>query len=180
MNSYPRSINPFIDDYDDDSSSTAGSYYSVETPPEFPPPPPPPAHMSHLKLPAFWPDPPVAWFAGVEAQFKLHQVSSQDEWFCHVTAPLDKLSLKKVVHLVTTPDPWEPYTKLKDALLPSLELTDFMRVELLHVVEPLAIGAPRRHVGAVAGRPALQHLCCPVPAGPPQGYQSAAHPLGPQ
>ena len=42
-----------------------------------------------------------------------------------------------VVHLVTTPDPWEPYTKLKDALHPSHELTDFMRVELLHVVEPL-------------------------------------------
>ena len=31
----------------------------------------------------------------------------------------------------------EPYTKLKDALLASHQLTDFQRVELLHAMEPL-------------------------------------------
>ena len=66
----------------------------------------------NTKLPAFWLDAPVAWFAAVEAQFKLHRVSSHDKRFCHVTATLDKLFLKKVVHLVTTPDPWERYNKL--------------------------------------------------------------------
>ena len=75
---------------------------------------------SHLKLPAFWPDAPVSWFVAVQFQLQqLHRVSSQDEWFCHVTAALNKLSLNKAVHLVTTPDPWEPYSKLKDALLAS-------------------------------------------------------------
>ena len=48
-----------------------------------------------------------------------------------MTTAQDKFSLKKVVHLVTTPDPWEPYTKLKDALLASHQLTNFQRVELL-------------------------------------------------
>ena len=85
----------------------------------------------NTKLPAFWLDAPVAWFAAVEAQFKLHRVSSQDERFCHVTTAQDTLSLKKGVHLVTKPDPWEPYTKLKDALLASHQLTNFQRVELL-------------------------------------------------
>ena len=51
------------------------------------------------------------------AQFELHQVTNQKERFCHVTAALDKLSLKKIVHLVVTPDPLIPYTKLKEALL---------------------------------------------------------------
>ena len=112
MNNYPRSLNPFIDDYynDDDSySGTADSFYTAE-PPQFPPPPPPAVHMSHLKLPPFWADAPVAWFAAVEAQFKLRRVWAQEEQFCHVTAALDKMSLKKVVHLVVTPDPLQPYT----------------------------------------------------------------------
>ena len=39
----------------------------------------------NTKLPAFWLDAPVAWFAAVEAQFKLHRVSSHDKRFCHVT-----------------------------------------------------------------------------------------------
>ena len=91
--------------------------------------------MSHLKLPPFWTDAPVAWFAAVEAQFKLSRVWAQEEQFCHMTAALDKMSLKKVVHLVVTPDPLQPYTKLKDALLASHQLTDFQRVELLHAME---------------------------------------------
>ena len=64
-------------------------------------------------------------------------MTSQKEKFCHITAALDKLSLKKIVHLVVTPDPLSPYTKLKEALLASHELTDFQRVELLLAVEPL-------------------------------------------
>ena len=111
MSTYPRYLNPFLYDYEDldDTSSTADSYHSADSPPDFCPPPPPPTHMSHLKLPGFWPDAPVAWFADVEAQFKLSWVSSQDEQFCHVTAALDDLSLKKVVHLVVIPGPVEPY-----------------------------------------------------------------------
>ena len=48
-----------------------------------------------------------------------------------MTATLDKLSRKKVVHLVVTPVPMEPYNKLKEVLLTSHQLTNFQRVELL-------------------------------------------------
>ena len=137
-NGYPRNLNPFLDPYeDDDNISSAGSFYSASSPPNFPPPPPPPRMMSNLKLPVFWADAPVAWFAAAEAQFQLRHVISQSEKFCHVTAALDKLSLKKVVHLVVSPDPVLPYFKLKEALLASHQLTDFQRVELLLAVEPL-------------------------------------------
>ena len=47
------------------------------------------------------------------------------------------MSLKKVVHLVVTPDPLEPYAKLKDVLLASHQLTDFQQLELLHAMESL-------------------------------------------
>ena len=138
MNNYPASLNPFLDDDDDDSAS----FYSAALPPSFPPPPPPQYNMSHLKLPVFWADAPVAWFAAVEAQFKLRRVWSEDEWFCNITAALDKMTLKKVVHLVATPDVTQPYTKLKEALLASHQLTDFQRVELILAMEPLGSRKP--------------------------------------
>ena len=138
MNSrYPPNLNPFLDEFDnDDTASSAGSYFSATLPPSYPPPPPP-VNMSNLKLPAFWTNAPVAWFTAAEAQFQLCRVSSQSERFCYVTAALDNMSLKKVVHLVVTPDPEVPYNKRKEALLASPQLTDFQRVELLLAVEPL-------------------------------------------
>ena len=98
--------------------------------------------MSNLKLPAFWADAPVAWFAAAEAQFQLGHGASQSEKFCHVTAAPDKLSLKKVVHSVISPHPQLPYNKLKEALLASHQLTNFQRVELLLTVEPLGCRKP--------------------------------------
>ena len=112
---YPAYLNPFLDG-DDDNTAT---FYSAASPPDFPLPPPPQFNMSHLKLPVFWADAPVAWFAAVEAQFKLRRIWSEEERFCNVTAALDKMMLKKVVHLVVTPDIVQPYSKLKEALLAS-------------------------------------------------------------
>ena len=138
MSNYPPSLNPFL--VDEDLLSNADSYNTAALPPNYPPPPPP--MTTNFKLPAFWPDAPVAWFAAVEAQFRLRRVASEDERFCHVTGALDKQSLKKVVHLVINPDPVAAYSKLKEALLSSHHLTDFQRVELLHAMEPLGSRKP--------------------------------------
>ena len=138
MSTYPSSLNPFL--VDEDLLSNADSYNTAALPPNYPPPPPP--MTTNFKLPAFWPDAPVAWFAAVEAQFRLRRVASEDERFCHVTGALDKQSLKKVVHLVINPDPVAAYSKLKEALLSSHHLTDFQRVELLHAMEPLGSRKP--------------------------------------
>ena len=81
--------------------------------------------LPNIKLPPFWNDAPVAWFVTAEAQFELRLVDSQKERFCHLTTALDKLSLKKIVHLVANPDPYLPYIKPKEALLASHVLSDF-------------------------------------------------------
>ena len=142
---YPQNLNPFLADFlaDDDNFSSADSYETAELPPpDFYPPPPPHPVMSNFKLAAFWPDAPVAWFGAAEAQFRLRRVTSEDERFCHVVAALDKQSLKKIVHLVVSPDPLLAYSKLKEALLACHQLTDFQRVELLHAMEPLGARKP--------------------------------------
>ena len=72
MANYPLDLNPFLDDVD---FSSVSSYNTAELPvPNFLPPPL--LAMSMLKLPAFWADGPVAWFAAVEAQFQLRCVFS--------------------------------------------------------------------------------------------------------
>lgn len=90
-----------------------------------------------VKLPQFWTDAPVAWFAAAEAQFLLRRITSQIDRFCLVAAALDKDTMKKVVHLVTSPHPDTPFTALKEALLASHHLTDFQRVELLLAMDAL-------------------------------------------
>ena len=138
MAHYPNNLNPFMEDYFDDTDS----FFSADLEPPQHPPPPPPGRFSNMKLPGFWADAPLPWFAAAEAQFQLRQVTSQSERFCHVTAALDKATLKKVVHIVTTPDALQPYTILKEALLASHHMTDFQRVELLHSMEHLGSRKP--------------------------------------
>ncbi len=111
-------------------------------PPPVPPPPPPRPLPSSVKLPPFWPDAPLAWFAAVEAQFRLRGVAREVDRFCLVAAALDKDTVRQVVHLVAEPDPVAPYTRLKDALLASHVLTDFQRVELLLALGPLGDRKP--------------------------------------
>ena len=73
----------------------------------------------------------MAWFGVAEAQFHLRRVVSEADRFCLVAAALDKETLKKVVHLVSAPDPVAPYAVLKEALLAAHQLTDCQRVKML-------------------------------------------------
>ena len=85
----------------------------------------------------------MAWFTAVEAQFKLRRIWSEEEGFCNVTAALDKMTLKKVMNLVVvTPGIVQPYSKLKEALLASHQLTYFQRVELILAMELLGSRKP--------------------------------------
>jgi hypothetical protein len=40
-------------------------------------PPPPPANNHHIKLPAFWPNNIISWFAMAEGQFVLRNVNDE-------------------------------------------------------------------------------------------------------
>jgi hypothetical protein len=47
-----------------------------------------------------------------------------------------------VLDILEHPDEEEPYTKPKQRLLDSHEMTDFQRMEMLHRVEPLGARRP--------------------------------------
>jgi len=119
-------------------------------PPQPPPPlPPRPNSLGNFKLPEFWIDAPVAWFGAVEAQFRLRNVQAEVDRFCLVTQALHKETVRQVMHLVADPDPVQPYTLLKQALLSSHVLTDFQRVEQLLAMEPLGSRKPSQLLAAM-------------------------------
>jgi len=128
-----------LNDDDEEMEEIAAAAAPPLLPPPLPPnlAAPPPAPAVNFKLQPFWADAAVAWFAAAEVQFTLRRIVSQQDRFCLVAAALDKDTLKKVIHLVTTPHPVTPYTQLKEALLVSHQLTDFQRVELLLAMPPL-------------------------------------------
>jgi len=119
-------------------------------PPLLPPPLPPrpvfhpqqPVNIGNFRLQPFWPDAPVAWFGGAEAQFRLRRVVEEADKFCLLVAALDKEAARSVTHLIADPDLETPYTRLKEALLASHLLTDFQRVERLVAMEPLGARKP--------------------------------------
>jgi len=133
-----------LDDDEDMEEVDAAAAAPLQLPPPLSPnlAAPPPAPAVNFKLQPFWADAAVAWFAAAEVQFTLRRVVSQQDRFCLVAAALDKDTLKKVIHLVTTPHPLTPYTALKEALLVSHQLTDFQRVELLLAMPPLGSCKP--------------------------------------
>jgi len=124
----------------------------LDMPPPVGPPPLPPrpaAQLGSFKLPEFWIDAPVAWFGAVEAQFRLRRVILEVDKFCLVTQALHKDTVRQVMHLVAEPDPVQPYTLLKQALLASHLLTDFQRVEQLLAMEPLGDRKPSQLLAAM-------------------------------
>ena len=98
-------------------------------------------HQKYFKLPEFWPSSPHAWFGIVEAQFRIRQVTSEDDRFMLVASILPESSVRKVAHLLSTP-PADCYTQLKAALLSSHQLTDIQKAELLFNMDDLGSKRP--------------------------------------
>ena len=98
-------------------------------------------HQKYFKLPEFWPSSPHAWFGIVEAQFRIRQVTSEDDRFTLVASVLPESSARKVAHLLSTP-PADCYTQLKAALLSSHQLTDIQKAELLFNMDDLGSKRP--------------------------------------
>lgn len=98
--------------------------------------------VDKVKLPPFWPDSPAAWFMSAEMQFQLRGITAQTDRFCLIAAALDKESLKRVMHVLSNPDPATPYDVLKEALVVSHQLNNFERVQLVLAMPPLGARKP--------------------------------------
>lgn len=95
-----------------------------------------------LKIPQFWGSDPVLWFAQVEAQFALSNITRSITKFNHVIAALPQEFAMEVRDLLVKPPSEEPYESLKEKLVQRTTLSEQKRLQQLLTAEELGDRKP--------------------------------------
>ena len=105
-----------------------------------------------IKIPPYWSQDPMIWFAQVESQFATRGISTERTRYDHVVAALPQEVAMEVRDVIVNPPTSNPYSKLKEklldrttqseqkrlhTLLTSLELGDRKPTQLLREMERL-------------------------------------------
>lgn len=107
-----------------------------------------------VKLPTFWVDKPAIWFAQVEAQFQIANISGDSTKYNYVVGHLDQKMAGEVEDIITNPPVEGKYDKLKEALIQRLSVSQEKRVRQLLSDEELGDRKPSqflRHLRSLAG-----------------------------
>ncbi|XP_026330015.1 uncharacterized protein LOC113237625 [Hyposmocoma kahamanoa] len=107
-----------------------------------------------VKIPPFWPDKPTLWFAQLEGQFALANVTTDATKFYHVISVLEPKYAADVEDIITKPLSTEKYEKLKSELISRLSSTRAERWKQLIFKEELGDRNPSqflRHIRSLAG-----------------------------
>ncbi len=75
-----------------------------------------------IKIPPFWPSDPELWFAQVEAQFAIKQITVQNTKYSHVVAALSPEAATEVRDLILNPPETNLYDVLKKSLIERVSL----------------------------------------------------------
>ena len=105
-------------------------------------PSPPAVHAVSLKLPPFWPNDHLVWFAQVEAQFLTRNITSQSTQFAYVVSSLQPEIAQEIRDLLISPPTDEPYTKLKSELIKCTSASEQKRLHQLLISEELGDRKP--------------------------------------
>ena len=107
-----------------------------------------------VRIPPFFPEDPSMWFAQVEFQFKLANITVDDTKFSYVVSNLEPLYAKEVRDVITNPPATDKYEKFKTELIKRLSASQEKRVRQLLMHEELGDRKPSsflRHLTALAG-----------------------------
>ncbi|XP_037822778.1 uncharacterized protein LOC119611311 [Lucilia sericata] len=83
-----------------------------------------------MKIPRFWKDNPVLWFAQIEAQFALHNVTNERTKYFIILADLDADVLSQVSDIVMNP-PNDAYKQIKQRLIDHFSVSEENRIKTL-------------------------------------------------
>ena len=84
-----------------------------------------------LKLPTFWIEEPEVWFAQVDAQFAIRNITVTDTKYHYAVAALDQTTARRVLDILRTPPGGDKYQALKDRLLGTYALSEDERAARL-------------------------------------------------
>lgn len=107
-----------------------------------------------VKVPPFWPDEPALWFAQLEAQFALAQITTDSTKFYHTISNLEYKYINEVKDIVTKPPTENKFESLKRELIARLSISREQRIRQLLAHEELGDRKPSqflRHLRSLAG-----------------------------
>lgn len=107
-----------------------------------------------IRVPPFWPDEPEIWFAQVEGQFAISNITSDTTKFNYVIGQLDHQFSKEVKDIIVAPPATDKYEKLKAELIKRLSASHEKKVKQLLMHEELGDRRPSqflRHLQSLAG-----------------------------
>ena len=102
-----------------------------------------------VKLPAFWPSRPRAWFTFIESRFRLRHVHDEQVQFDHVLSALPEDMVGQILDLVEEAPADTPYTFLKARILETHQLSDYEKFDMLVKMEPMGGRKPSQLLAAM-------------------------------
>ncbi|XP_065356297.1 uncharacterized protein LOC135950694 [Calliphora vicina] len=82
-----------------------------------------------MKIPRFWKENPLLWFAQIEAQFALHHVTNERMKYFIILADLDAEVLSQVSDIVMNPP--NTYKQIKQRLIEHFSVSEEKRIKTL-------------------------------------------------
>lgn len=107
-----------------------------------------------VRVPPFWPEKPELWFAQIEGQFILSNISADVTKFYYVIGQLDHIYASEVEDVITKPPETGKYDKLKEQLIKRLSESKEKKIKQLLLHEELGSRKPSqffRHLKSLAG-----------------------------
>ena len=113
-------------------------------------------HISRvgIKIPPFWPEDPAVWFAQLEAQFALANITQDSTKYYYAISQLDGPVIKEVKDIVSYPPETGKFDKLKTELIERLTSSQEQRVRQLLTHEEIGDRKPSqflRHLANLGG-----------------------------
>lgn len=107
-----------------------------------------------VRIPPFWPEKPALWFAQIEGQFVLSNITTDSTKFYYVIAQLDHQYAAEVEDIILSPPEVDKYLKLKFELIKRLSASKEKQIKQLLMHEELGDRKPSqflRHLLHLAG-----------------------------
>ncbi len=91
-----------------------------------------------LKLPIFWPDDVALWFAHIEAQFAIRNITAEDTRYYYVVSALDRETARRLRSTLAAPPSQGKYTNIKAQLTKTFTMSKRQRA--LRMIEMQDLG----------------------------------------
>ena len=95
-----------------------------------------------LKLPLFWTSCSRAWFAQIEAQFSIRNITADDTKYYYVISPLDSGTATRAQLLLVSPPTENKYQAIKEFLISAFDLSEYERASALFAMPGLGDSKP--------------------------------------